>query len=154
MTTNKKKIKIMKKLNHLTLFENFEREREYNMFKGIDVSDLYSFDFIWSNMPFISDYTSYSGGYGTKDKGHDVCEAIIQVLEEHNIDKYEFGKLLEKNFESTEYHDGLKLWEMKNILVYDSRGQLPEDDMAYSINLEGEGVVVFFEILENIEEYM
>lgn len=142
----------MKKLNHLTLFENFEREREYNMFKGIDVSDIYSFHFIWSNMPFISDYTSYSGGYGTKDKGHDVCDAVMQVLKEYNIDKYEFGKLLEKNFEHRmfDYKNGKE----KNVLIYDSRGQLPEDGMAYSIELEGESVVVFFEILENLEEYM
>lgn len=122
-------------MKHIKLFENFEhRETEFSKFRGIDISDVYSFTFIWNTGEYnrfgLSSYKTIKGNYGSVDKIIDIHNTIKSIISNSGVSSSEFKAVLEKNFKvKTEPH-------------------------AYSVYLEGEDVVTFFEILENINYYL
>jgi hypothetical protein len=118
-------------MKHIKLFENFEpRETEFNKFRGIDISDVNSFSFIWSNNPGISSYKTIDGEYGSAEKRIEIYYAIKSIISDSGITSEQFKELLEKNF------------------------KVDSEKGAYSVDLKGDDVLIFFEILENINSYL
>jgi hypothetical protein len=118
-------------MKHLKLFENFtSRETEFNKFRGIDISDVNSFSFIWSTAPHISSYKGTDDKYGSAEKRIDIYHTIKNIILDSGVTKEQFKDILEKNFEVSSSSTG------------------------YHVDLKGQDVIVFFEILQNINSYI
>lgn len=50
-------------MRKLKLFDSFQ-ETEYKKFGGIDITDVDSISFSWSNVPYFSDYYDHKGELG------------------------------------------------------------------------------------------
>lgn len=132
-------------MKHIRLFEDFKgfddheyRDTEFNKFRGIDIEDIHKLSFAWSNAPFISDYKMSNGDYGSSEKRIDINDQIRSILS--NIDKEEFRKILEKNF---------------NVEIRSSGSVSIESiSPSYNIVLEGQDILAFFDLLENINFYI
>lgn len=112
-------------------------ETEFNKFRGLDISDINTFTFGWTNTPFISDYKMSDGKYGCSEKRIDMSHEIRSILS--NTTKDEFRLILEKNF---------------NVDIRTSGSKSIEDvSKSYSVLLEGTDVLAFFDILENLNYY-
>lgn len=132
-------------MKYIKLFEQYsdsELTQPINNFFGIDTSDIKSFQFIWSNVPTISDYIKWdqSDRKNTKDPYGDVDNriALSRRIRERlkNISAEEFMELLKKNFDESK----IKLVARANKL-------------SYSIDISGEDVPAFFELVRNIDIY-
>jgi len=128
-------------MKHIKLFENFEhKDTEFNKFRGIDISDIYSFSFIWTNNPHISDYKKIDGEYGSSEKRIDIYYTIKNIISDSEVTKEQFRKILEKNF---------------NVDISTSGSpSIESESPSYSVILEGQDILAFFDILENINYYI
>jgi|ERR1035437_6861847 hypothetical protein len=127
-------------MKYIKLFENFEpQETEYNKFNGIDISDIKSFDFIWSNEPLIA-RINISPLLGTTDefkseKSISISEQIQRIIDDNNISREQFKELLDKNF---------------NVVP----SNYYRHSNWYHVSLKDTEVHLFFELLENIQSYI
>jgi hypothetical protein len=80
----------------IKLFDNFNKEDDNDHFNGIDISDMRTFDFIWTNRPFISDYINRLGVSGPAEKRIIISKLIRNYIAENNIDKHKFKEILEE----------------------------------------------------------
>lgn len=126
-------------MKYLKLFDNFShKETEFNKFRGIDISDIHILTFGWSNIPFIHDYKMSNDKYGSSEKRIEISEQIRSILS--TITKEQFRLILEKNF---------------NVTIRSSNSPSIESiSPSYSVVLEGQDVISFFEVLENIKYYI
>ena len=114
---------------HIKTFENFKDiENNYNHFDGIDISDLYSFDFFWSNKAFISDYKKQNGEYGSANK---------RIMLDESLDKYLTNKVTKEKFKEILKEEGFII----------NRDQI---DGSYSFRIEGKPHH-FFDIIKNLK---
>lgn len=115
-------------MKHLKKFEAFQ-DTEFNKFCGIDISDIYSIKFSWSDKPHLSgDYNDKFGNYKDPDKKMSILDIVREKLS--TIGKNSFYKIL--------VDEGLN----------------PDvEPNGFSINLQDNDLVTFFHIIENIEEF-
>jgi len=119
-------MKYIKKFN-----ENLD-ETEYGKFFEIDITDVYSFTFFWSNLPFISDYKDKYEQYGTAEKRVDITKTFREILNNFGIQKERFKNILiEKGFD---------------LVDYNNRGG------DYQLFLSGQDVIEFFDIFYWLEK--
>lgn len=121
------------------LFENFDdyKETEFNKFRTINISDIQKFTFFWSNVPSITDYQMSNGEYGDPEKRIDISHEIRSILS--NVTKGDFRKILEKNFKV----------EIRST----NSPSIESESPSYYVELKGQDVIAFFDILENIAHY-
>lgn len=114
-------------MRKLKLFDSFQ-ETEYKKFGGIDITDVDSISFSWSNVPYFSDYYDHKGELGDPYIRIGMTKYLKQSLSE--IDKDKFYDIL--------ISEGIKPKVHSN---------------GYTINLMGQDLVEFLYIIENINEY-
>lgn len=104
-------------------------ETEFGKFLGIDISDIYKIEFIWSNSPHFSDYQQPNGKHGTSEKRIAITTSVRSILDGHNIKCEDFmNTLVDHGFIIT---------------------REPDKDGAWSITLVGQEVIEFFYIIES-----
>jgi len=139
-------------MKYIKLFEQYsdsELTQPINNFFGIDTSDIKSFQFSWSNVPTISDYIKWdqSDRQNTKDRYGDGDNriALSRRIRERlkNISAEEFLELLKKNF------DNNKIFINNKSHIH----HLVSRTTTYAINIAGEDVPAFFELVRNIDRY-
>lgn len=126
-------------MKHIKLFEDFEhRDTEFNKFRGIDISDIHKLTFAWSNSPFIYDYKMSNGLHGSAEKRIEINNQIRSILS--NVTKEQFRLVLEKNF--------------KVDIRSSNSPSIESESPSYNVVFEGQDILAFFEILENINFYI
>ena len=127
-------------MKHLKRFNEAFQDTEYNKFMGLDISDIGSIKFIWSNLPFFSSYIDKNGNYSTDNElKMSLDNAVSKKLK--SIKKEDFKIILEDN--------GLKPQWIKKDPNRDPNLNFD----CIKITLEGRDLVDFFYIIENIEEF-
>lgn len=135
-TTNripsKNKINQMLDKNHIVL-EGFKDdfESEYGKFMGIDITDISSINFTWSNLPHFSDYKDSDRKYGDPEKRIDLTEIVRNILSDNKMTKNQFKSMLED--------DGFQ------VDINQSR-----DNEGYRVTLNGQDVIRFFHLIEEL----
>lgn len=102
--------------------DNSGDETEYNKFLGLDISEIESVTFFWTNSPHFTDFKDIHGNYCDPDLRSEMNRLISDKLD--GILPTDFRKILEDN--------GL-------VIVGDSE---------YHTSLSGEDLVTFFDIIQ------
>ena len=114
-------------MRYMKKFESFS-ETEYNHFCGINISEIYSINFGWTNIPFFSDYTDKNGKFGDPELRMEISEIVREKLRRTTKDQ---------------------LYD-----ILSSEGLIPEIGVSgYTLDLTGQDIINFFYIIENIDEH-
>jgi hypothetical protein len=116
-------------MKHLKRFNEAFQDTEYNKFMGIDISDIGTLTFGWTNIPHVfNSYYDKNGKLGDPELTFALNDAIKQKLVD--IKREHFEKMLDRNGLLTD----------------------PNTNGGFKIVLEGRDLIDFFYIIENIDD--